>query len=96
MCETPPGPVVEEVCTAEITHLWRAGGRLIRPANGGPADLPGGFAPVMPAKEMTHDANPGDCRSRPREGDGWGEVGIAERATVPASPAHRSATAFRG
>jgi hypothetical protein len=29
MCETPPGPVVEEVCTAEITHLWRAGGRLI-------------------------------------------------------------------
>ena len=33
MRETPPGKVVEEVCAAEITHLWRAGERLIRRAN---------------------------------------------------------------
>jgi hypothetical protein len=40
MRETPPGKVVEEVCAAEITHLWRAGERLIRLANGGSADIP--------------------------------------------------------
>ena len=30
MRETPPGKVVEEVCAAEITHLWRGGEMLIR------------------------------------------------------------------
>ncbi len=40
MRETPPGPVIQEVCRIEITHLWRCGERLIRSAHDGR----GGFA----------------------------------------------------
>jgi hypothetical protein len=55
MHKTPPGPVVEEVCAAEITHLWRAGERLIRLAHGrlgGFAELPEATVTIAPAKAV--------------------------------------------
>ena len=52
MHKTPPGPVVEEVCAAEITHLWRAGERLIPLTHRRWADLAGArsILSVAPAK----------------------------------------------
>ena len=56
MCETSPGPVVKGVCAAEITHLWRAGERLIRAGALGAGRL---AAPIVPEEAGS------PCPSRP-------------------------------